>query len=211
MIGGGFPVPCTLLIAGDPGVGKTTLSLQFLFHGAKQGETAVYLTAISEPTWIVQKFLSAFDFYDQDALDAEKLVFIDLGPHLTKQPYELLETINRVVESYSPQRLVIDPFTPLKEMFEENRKSRRFLHDFIAYMKALDCVTLITSEFSYENLSGNLESYMVDGVVMLSYPEEEGVRRKYLEVLKLRGTKHITGRQLIDITTEGMAVQAGLR
>ena len=69
----------------------------------------------------------------------------------------------------------------------------------------------MTAEFSYGNTAGNLEAYMVDGVIMLSYPEEEGVRRKYLEILKMRGTKHITGRQQIDITPEGMAVQAGLR
>jgi len=211
MISGGFPVPSTLLIAGDPGVGKTTLSLQFLFHGASLGETSVYMTAISEPTWVVQKFLSEFSFFDQDHMDNEKVVFVDLGPHLTKQPYDLLETITRIVESYNPQRLVIDPLTPIKEMFEQNRKSRKFLHDFIAYMKVLDCVSLLTAEFSYGNMTGNLEAYMVDGVVMLSYPEEEGVRRKYLEVLKMRGTKHITGRQQIDITPEGMAVQAGLR
>jgi circadian clock protein KaiC len=211
MIGGGFPVPSTLLIAGDPGVGKTTMSLQFLFNGAKEGETSIYMTAISEPSWVVQKFLSEFMFFQQDLLDTEKVIFIDLGPHLTKQPYDLLETITRIVESYNPKRLVIDPLTPIKEMFEQNRKSRKFLHDFIAYMKALDCVTILTAEFSYGHTSANLEAYMVDGVIMLSYPEEEGVRRKYLEVLKLRGTKHVTGRQLIDITPEGMAVQAGLR
>jgi KaiC/GvpD/RAD55 family RecA-like ATPase len=211
MIGGGFPVPSTLLLAGDPGVGKTTMSLQFLFHGASHGETSIYMTAISEPTWVVQKFLSEFSFYDQDLLDSEKVIFVDLGSHLTKQPYDLLETITRIVESYNPKRLVIDPLTPIKEMFEQNRKTRKFLHDFIAHMKAMDCVTMMTAEFSYGETSGNLEAYMVDGVIMLSYPEEEGVRRKYLEVLKMRGTKHVTGRQVVDITPEGMAVQAGLR
>jgi len=52
---------------------------------------------------------------------------------------------------------------------------------------------------------------MVDGIIVLSYPEEEKVRRKYLEVLKMRGTKHITGRQLVDISSEGFSVQPGLR
>jgi len=45
----------------------------------------------------------------------------------------------------------------------------------------------------------------------MSYPEVEGVRRKYIEVLKLRGTNHTTGRQLLDITSDGITIQAGLR
>jgi KaiC/GvpD/RAD55 family RecA-like ATPase len=37
--------------------------------------------------------------------------------------------------------------------------------------------------------------------------EEGGARRKYLEVLKMRGTNHITGKQSIDITrAEGIMV-----
>src|SRR5580765_4949488 len=41
---GGFPTGRLLLIEGDPGVGKTTLALQFLLEGARQGERGVYVT-----------------------------------------------------------------------------------------------------------------------------------------------------------------------
>jgi hypothetical protein len=49
------------------------------------------------------------------------------------------------------------------------------------------------------------------GIWWTSYPEEKEVRRKFLEVLKMRGTKHVTGKQLVDITNEGFLVHAGLR
>ncbi|HVO77816.1 MAG TPA: ATPase domain-containing protein, partial [Methanomassiliicoccales archaeon] len=50
-------------------------------------------------------------------------------------------------------------------------------------------------------------SYAVDGIVLLMLSEEGGARRKYLEVLKMRGTNHITGKQSIDITrAEGIMV-----
>lgn len=211
MITGGFPVPSTVLIAGEPGTGKTTFVVQFLFSGAAAGEDALYVTAISEPQWVVQKFLSEFKFFDQSAIDDGRIVFADIGALIMDDPDKLLEHLTSLVEQHSPKRLVIDPITPIKEILDLSGNTRKFLHDFISYTKPLDCVTLITGEFSYEELSANLESYMVDGIVMLSYPEEERVRRKYVEVMKMRGTKHVTGRQLIDITPGGLAVQAGLR
>src|SRR4026207_2258353 len=41
---GGFPANRLYLIQGDPGVGKTTLALQFLLEGARTGEPGLYIT-----------------------------------------------------------------------------------------------------------------------------------------------------------------------
>ena len=56
-----------------------------------------------------------------------------------------------------------------------------------------------------------MEGYMVDCILLLSYPIEENARRKYMEVLKMRGTKHLTGEQSVDIDKSGFIVQPGLR
>ncbi len=211
MLQGGFPFPCAVLVAGEPGTGKTTLAVQSLFHGAREGEKGLYITALSEPQWLVQKFLSSFTFYDQELVEKGVVNFIDIGPTLTKNPGDMLETIKKKIETYQPQRIVIDPITPMTDMLQWRGETREFMHELFAYLKAFNCLAIITAELSYDDISHSQESYMVDGVVVLSYPEEEKVRRKFLEVLKMRGTKHTTGRQLIDITDEGLAVQAGLR
>src|SRR4029079_12614967 len=44
ILGGGLPRHRMYLIEGDPGAGKTTLAMQFLLAGAKQGEPGVYAT-----------------------------------------------------------------------------------------------------------------------------------------------------------------------
>jgi circadian clock protein KaiC len=211
MLQGGFPFPSAILVAGEPGTGKTTLAVQSLFHGAREGEKGLYITAISEPQWLVQKFLSSFSFYNQEIVEKGLVNFIDIGPTLMKNPSDMLSIIKRKIEQYQPLRIVIDPITPMTDMLQWRGEMREFMHELFAYLKAFNCLALITAELSYDDISHSQESYMVDGVVMLSYPEEEKVRRKFLEVLKMRGTKHTTGRQLIDITDEGLAVQAGLR
>src|SRR6185369_13547652 len=41
---GGLPRNRVYLVQGDPGVGKTTLALQFLLEGIRNDETALYIT-----------------------------------------------------------------------------------------------------------------------------------------------------------------------
>src|SRR4051794_29908736 len=41
---GGLPRNRLYLIQGDPGVGKTTLAMQFLLEGARAGEQCLYIT-----------------------------------------------------------------------------------------------------------------------------------------------------------------------
>lgn len=212
LIQGGFPVPSTVLVAGEPGTGKTTLAVQSLFHTAREGGTGIYLAAISEPPWVVQSFLSNFEFYDQQMVDNHQVVFADVGASLVYEPENLMERLQHTVETYGPTRLVIDPITPIREILERKGiNDREFMHNLFAYLKTLSCTTIITAEQNYATIPSSLEGYMVDGVIVMSYPEEEGIRRKYIEVLKFRGTDHVTGRQLLDITSQGLSVQAGLR
>src|SRR4051812_3016624 len=41
---GGLPVHRVYLVEGQPGTGKTTLSLQFLLEGSRNGERCLYVT-----------------------------------------------------------------------------------------------------------------------------------------------------------------------
>lgn len=211
MIIGGVPSPSAILVAGEPGTGKTTLCVQSMFSAAKAGEKALYITAISEPQWVVQKFLAGFKFYDQGLVDREKVVFADIGKDLVTNPSGILDHVTKMVEAHLPDRLVIDPITPIVDMLHWRGETREFMHELFARLKAYNCITLITAEMSYDDIPKKMEAYMVDGVLMLSYPEEEKVRRKFLEVLKMRGTRHVTGRQLVEIGVDGFSVQPGLR
>src|SRR5262245_53364355 len=44
ILGGGLPPQRLYLIQGDPGVGKTTLALQFLLAGVQRRERTLYIT-----------------------------------------------------------------------------------------------------------------------------------------------------------------------
>ena len=44
VLGGGLPPDRLYLVQGEPGVGKTTLALQFLLDGVRRGERALFIT-----------------------------------------------------------------------------------------------------------------------------------------------------------------------
>ncbi|UCE73540.1 MAG: hypothetical protein JSV56_11005 [Methanomassiliicoccales archaeon] len=211
LVMGGFPVPATVMIGGEPGTGKTTIAVQSLFYGAKKGEIGIYITGISEPRWVVQKFLSEFTFYDETVIEKENIVFKEIRSELFKEPEKIIYKIEELVEKYEPQRLVIDPITPIKLSLKKTGRIREFFHELFEFLKGFNCSTIVTAEMSYDEIPKSIEGYMVDGIIMLSYPIEKDVRRKFLEILKMRGTKHATGKHLLDITLEGVEVHAGLR
>ena len=49
ILGGGLPARSVTVVAGQPGSGKTVLTLQALFHHARQGKKCLYFSTLSEP------------------------------------------------------------------------------------------------------------------------------------------------------------------
>jgi len=205
MLEGGFPFPSVVLVSGSAGTGKTTFALKFLCEGVKKGETGLYFTTLSEPTQWMLRFASQFDFMDQDSF-GEDIVYADLGSLLMDpKADELLDTIENKIAEVMPQRIVIDPITVVGGMLKDDY--RIFLFDLINRLKNWNSTTLLTGEVKPTELYPPEISYAVDGIILLLLSEEAGARRKYLEVLKMRGTNHITGKQSIDITrTDGIVV-----
>lgn len=205
MIEGGLPFPSVALVAGGAGTGKTTFGLRFLVEGAKKGEQGLFFTTLSEPTQWMLRYTSQFDFIDKDFF-GDEIKYQDIGLLVQNEGYEeLLDFIDDKIAEVMPQRIVIDPITVVGTFFDEDYRS--FLFELTNLLKNWQAVTVLTGEVSPGDPYPEEITYAVDTVVLLSMLEEEGSRRKYLEVLKMRGTDHTTGKQPISITTaDGIVV-----
>jgi circadian clock protein KaiC len=198
MIEGGFPFPSVILATGTAGTGKTTFALRFLCEGAKRGEQGLFFTTLSEPTQWMLRFSSQFEFMRPEYFDNE-IVYEDLGDHLRAgDSAKLLEVMEARIAEVVPQRIVIDPITVVGEMFKDDY--RTFLFDLTNRLKNWNATTVLTGEVRPGEMYPPEISYAVDGIVLLHLAEELGARRKYLEVLKMRGTNHQTGKHSIDIS-----------
>lgn len=204
MIEGGFPLPSVILVSGSAGTGKTTFAQKFLFDGAQKGEQGIYFTTLSEPTEWMLRFSSMYGFVNMDFFGRE-IIYVDLGKELREtRPYEFLSYVDERIKEIEPQRIVIDPIT----VVDQNDSSyRQFLYDMTNRLKNWNIVSVVTGEVDPDQLYPPEIAYSVDGIILLRMEEEGEIRRKYLEVLKMRGTNHITGKHSIDITTsQGIVV-----
>ncbi len=205
MIQGGFPFPSVILVAGGAGSGKTTFAQRFLFEGANKGEQGLFFTTLSEPTQWMLRFAGQFDFVNPEHYGT-KIIYHDLGPFLRDHDGdELLEHIDEQIAKVMPQRIVIDPITVVGTLFQADY--RIFLYDLTTRLKNWQSTTILTGEIPPTQVYPSEVSYAVDGVILLILTEEDDTRRKYIEVLKMRGTNHTTGKQSIDISKkEGVVV-----
>ncbi len=199
MIEGGFPFPSVVLVSGGAGTGKTTFALQFLFGGAEKGEQGLFFTTLSEPTQWMLRYSSRFAFVKRELFNT-KVKYVDLGPMMQGPVDELLEFMQEKIAEVMPQRIVIDPITVIGSLLKEDY--RRFLFNLVNMLKNWQAVTVITGEVGKGEDYPVEVSYAADSVIVLSLKKEGNARRKYLEVLKMRGTDHRTGAYPVSITRE---------
>jgi len=208
MLEGGFPFPSSILIAGSAGTGKTTLGLQFLTAGAANGERGIYFATLSEPIQWLLRFTEGYKFMKKEYF-GEELIYQDMGGLLKKKGTfsDFLSAIEECITEYMPQRIVIDPVTVLTQ----RKGYREFLFDLSLALKNWETTTLLTGEVQPGEMYPVEVAYVVDGVVLLtSRVGKEGSRQRFLEILKMRGTKHITGGHMTSISEDGVQVQVGM-
>lgn len=214
MLEGGFPFPSTILVAGGTGTGKTTFSLQFLSEGAKKGEQGLFFTTFSEPTQWMLRFASRHKFIDKEHF-GDMIKYVELGPVIKQyrdqegSSEKIIEFIENSIMETMPQRIVIDPITIIGSIFTE--RYREFLYDVSQTLKNWQAVTLLTGEVLPSEPYPMEVAYTSDGIILLYNEKFETERRRYVEVLKMRGTNHMTGWQAADLTEEGFQIHPGLQ
>lgn len=208
LIEGGFPFPSVILVAGPAGTGKTTFTQKFLFSGADKGEKGLYLTTLSEPPQWVLRYLSQFNYVDKKHIGTS-VMFSDMSEVVRKGDSEqILDFIDEQIGKSMAKRVVIDPITVLSQFLGGDY--RNFLFDLVNRLKNWQAVSLLTGEVKPSETYPPDVAYSADGVILLTYFEEDGARRKHIEVLKMRGTNHRTGKLSFSITRdEGIVVLSG--
>jgi circadian clock protein KaiC len=208
MLGGGFMPGDAVMVAGTAGMGKTTLALQYLVNGVKQGEPGIYVTFEQLPDQI---YRDAKNFgWDLRKIEEEdKFRLICTSPNLVIE-YGDDSLLDDVIRDIQPRRLVVDSLSHL-EMFVKKEDMRMEAYRLVSHLKTRGISSILLWESpqivgtSFSVTDAGL-SFLVDCIVALKPVEIESAMRKALVVLKMRGSDHDKRLREYDITSQGIVV-----
>lgn len=214
ILGGGLPGEQIYLAQGDPGVGKTTLALQFLLAGLAQGEPALYVTfsesrrevegVAASHGWDISQ-LAMFDLSITESLfklEAQNTVFHASEIELTETTRALL----RAIEEANPQRVAIDSVSELRLLAGSDLRFRRQLLFLKTYFSQRGMTVLLVDDFADVERSHTLQSLAHGVMQMERLAPEFGAYRRRISVLKLRGSSFIEGYHDYVIRPGGLSV-----
>jgi circadian clock protein KaiC len=204
ILGGGLPARSITVVAGQPGSGKTVLTLQALFHHARQGKKCLYFSTLSEPALKTIRYVQAFSFFDSRLIE-DRLLFVDLGSALRNGgPAKALQPLLERVESEGADLVAIDSFKAIHDVLRGSGGSRMFVYDLAVGMAAWGATTLLVGEYTAEDIGTAPEFAIADGIVQLVNERQDLTAIRQFEVLKLRGANYVTGRHFFEIGADGL-------
>jgi len=214
ILGGGFPAHRMYLIEGDPGAGKTTLALQFLLEGARNGEPGVYAT-LSETEeelrdvarshgWSLDGITLCELQTAEESLkaDSQYTFFHPSEVELSETTRSVLETVERV----QPRRVVFDSLSELRLLARDSLRYRRQILALKHYFTGRSCTVLLLDYSDTATGDFQLQS-LTHGVLALEQlTPVYGRQRRRLRVQKVRGIPFRDGYHDYLIETGGLRV-----
>jgi circadian clock protein KaiC len=203
------------LLEGEPGAGKTTIALQFLMEGAKEGEQTLYIT-LSETAeelrngaashgWTLDPRIEIFELVSPETiLDSDQqqsLLYssdLELG-EATKRIYEAIERVK-------PARVVLDSLSEIRLLAQSSLRYRRQILAIKHFFARHGATVLLLDDLTAEIGDKTVHS-VAHGVLRLEQlTPAYGAERRRIRIMKYRGQKYRGGFHDFTITTGGITI-----
>jgi len=208
VLGGGLNYGSVMVVAGPPGIGKTIMAQQMSFANGTPEHKSVYYTTIAESHTKLVRHMEPFAFFDPAALSA-RVEFIHLGRFLQSGSTDglrpLVSEIVRKVLDEEPALVVVDSTKMLRD-FANERELRTALFDLTGRLAQTGTVLLLLGEYTPEELSSDVEFSLADGIIQLGYQAREPEDRRWVRVVKMRGSSPRPGMHTFQIGPGGCEV-----
>jgi circadian clock protein KaiC len=211
---GGFPHGHFFLVEGEPGSGKTTLGLQFLMDGARQGESVLYVT-LSESRREIEKVarshhwslenVTIYEFTPQEESLRPEDQYSAFHPSDIEFE-DATQSILAQVELLQPARVVLDSLSEIRLLARDSLRYRRQVLALKHFFNNRNCTVLLLDDRTSEAHDLQLQS-IAHGVLMLEkVPREYGNTRRRLQISKMRGAIYREGYHDYGFQTGGIQV-----
>src|ERR1700722_10042446 len=203
ILSGSLPRGSLILISGNPGTGKTTLTSGFLYAGAKDGsENGIYVSFCEgKKSFYENQMTLGLDFA---RLEKEgHFRFMEMFTTTKEGMGAITGDILRGIKEFGAKRLVVDSYTVMTQALGGVYEGRQVLHTILGkIVRTMGCTTLVIGEqpTGETRIGDGAEEFVADGVLnlKLSIPREPEIR-------KMRGTR-LTTRNMIYTIDHGFQV-----
>ncbi len=214
ILGGGLDPDRVYLYEGRPGTGKTTLAMQFLMQGAREGEQSLYIT-LSESRRELE-LVARRHGWDLDGIDILELV----SPETTLDPsreltvlhpaeMELNETSQLIfdhVRATNPVRVVFDSLSEMRLLAQSALRYRRQILAVKHFFAGRSCTVVLLDDLSSAETDLQLHSISHGVVLLEQLAIDYGAERRRLRVVKMRGISFRGGFHDFTIEPGGLAI-----
>ena len=213
ILNGGIPNNKSVLVSGNCGTGKTILASHFIKEGG-----GVYISFEQDRDKLFEDLkqvgvdLKILEKKGKLKLLGGNLIQIqNLKDKRKAKARDIIEEIVEVIQELKAKKVVIDSINLFLLLFDTNRERRNIMYQLMYALEQEDCTVLLTCELPErkEGLSWfGFEEFVCDGVFLLSreYNKDLNMNKRYIEVVKLRGTNYKEGNFQLKITDKGMKV-----
>jgi circadian clock protein KaiC len=209
LVQGGLTAGDFVLLVGGIGTGKTILSSEFAYNGAKElHQPAVYATFEEDAVSLRRNMLKLG--YDFEALEkARKMKLVDLEALEGRGMGSNIDTILTAIDEVKAKRLVIDSLTAFLSGATGKFDYSFLMHLIYKTLKREKITTIVTvSKFERQNeYSMGLEEFVADGVFyMENYLADNMELKTRFMVRKLRGTEHSRKYHTVVFSSKGVEI-----
>ncbi|OYT83620.1 MAG: circadian clock protein KaiC [Pseudomonas sp. PGPPP4] len=213
---GGLPRDRLYLLEGTPGSGKTTLGLQFLFEGVRQGESVLYITlseTSEELRCVAESHGWSLDGVELFELSAADAVLGGAQEQTILHPWEselgdTIELIQARVDELQPRRLVFDSLSEMRLLAQDPLRYRRQVLALKQFFAGRGITVLLVDDLTASG--GERDNHLhslCHGVLTLErLTLDFGAARRRLQIQKLRGRDFIAGYHDFTIRRGGLEV-----
>lgn len=206
MLSGGLWRGSTTLLAGPTGSGKTTIGVQFVLHGIRNGEPCLYVHLEENPTQFRQLI------HDHGGPpDAEQLHTIYTSP-VELQIDSVIDELFQLIRQHGIRRLVIDALGGLVTAARDPQRLHDYLYALSQHLAVNGVTTLMLFETARPGVTGSYGinapfSHLSDNILLLEVDIAEEITRRKLRVIKTRASSHDPRVREIAISAGGVEVR----